>query len=197
MTAVYFVVGISAAYVLGGLLAGYMGRTLQVSNVLGEYGRYMAVGAGGVIVWMGFRTVLTANQQLVCRMPFPFMAKLAQWKSGPLSPFLMGFLMSLGCLQCFGGAIFASLLLYVGSLGSPGLGALMLFLFSLGIAIPFLGAAFAWERVARWLEDLSGVVRAIAFGSGVAMMAFGVLMITDRFHWVSAVVLEYLPFLSF
>ena len=190
-----FVAGISSAYVLGGVLAGYLGRTIQVSNVLGEYGRWVAVGAGVMIVGMGFRSVLTANEPLVCRMPLPFIGRLARWKMGPAVPFLMGFLISLGCLQCFGGAIFASLLLYVGSLGSPGLGGLMLFLFSLGVAVPFLAAALAWERVAARLASLERTMQAISLVSGILMMSFGVLMILDRFHWVSGVVINWLPFL--
>lgn len=190
-----FVLGISAAYVTGGLLAGYLGRSIQVSSVLGQYGKWFAVFSGLVIVWMGFRAVLAANEPLVCKMPMPLIGRLAKWKMGPVTPFLMGFLISLGCLQCFGGAIFASLLLYVGSLGSPGLGALMLFLFSLGLAVPFLGAALAWEKVAEKLMGLERVMQWVSLGSGVIMMAFGVLMVLDRFHWVSALVIQWLPFL--
>jgi cytochrome c biogenesis protein CcdA len=195
MVASLFVVGIAAAYVLGGVLAGYLGRTVQVSNVLGSYGRYLAIGSGLVIIWMGFRAVLSSQAPMVCKMPMPFLGRLANWKIGPLAPFLMGFLMALGCLQCFGGAIFASLLLYVGSLGSPGLGALMLLLFSFGLAVPFLAAAFAWERVAQKLEGLQKWMQAISLASGVLMMTFGVLMVADKFHVISSVVLNWLPFL--
>lgn len=195
MIAGMFVLGISAAYVLGGFMAGYLGRTLQVSNVLGSYGRWIAGISGAIIIGMGLQTVIASQAPLVCRMPMPFAARMAKWKIGPVTPFLMGFLISLGCLQCFGGAIFASLLLYVGSLGSPGLGALMLFLFSLGVALPFLGAALAWERVAERLAGLSRVMQTVSLVSGVLMMTFGVLMLADRFHVVSAVAIRWLPFL--
>ena len=194
--AVWFVLGIMAAYVLGGVLAGYLGRSISVSSVLGSYGKAIAIVSGGIIVWMGFRAVLASQEAAVCKMPMPFIARLAKWKMGPLSPFLMGFLISLGCLQCFGGAIFTSLLLYVGSLGSPGLGALMLFLFSLGVAVPFLAAAMAWGKVAERLASLHKVIPTVSLVSGVLMMTFGVLMVVDKFHVVSAAVVRWLPFLQ-
>ncbi|HEY3365360.1 MAG TPA: cytochrome c biogenesis protein CcdA [Symbiobacteriaceae bacterium] len=195
LVAFMFVAGISSAYVVGGVMAGLLGRSLQVSNVLGEYGKWIAVAAGLFIIWMGFRAVAASQAPLVCKMPMPLVRKLAQWKMGPVTPFLMGFLMSLGCLQCFGGAIFASLLLYVGSFGSPGLGGLMLFVFSLGIAVPFLLAAFMWEKVSRVLAGVGRVTQVVSLASGVLMMTFGVLMVMDRFHWVSGVVIGWLPFL--
>jgi cytochrome c biogenesis protein CcdA len=191
----WFVLGITAAYVAGGVLAGYLGRTIQVSNVLGEYGRWIAAVSGALIIWMGFRAVLSSQEPVLCKMPMPLIGRLARWKMGPATPFLMGFLISLGCLQCFGGAIFASLLLYVGSLGSPGLGALMLLLFSLGVGVPFLAAALAWEKVAARLAELSKVMQTVSLISGVMMMSFGVLMLFDKFHVVSSLVIRWLPFL--
>lgn len=194
--ALWFVAGTAAAYVLGGVLAGYLGRTIQVTNVLGEYGKWIAIGSGALIIWMGFRAVLASQEPVLCKMPMPLVGRLARWKMGPVTPFLMGFLISLGCLQCFGGAIFASLLLYVGSLGSPGLGGLMLFLFSLGIAVPFMAAAFAWERVAKRLEGLHKPMQFISLASGVLMMTFGILMLVDKFHTVSSLVIRWMPFLQ-
>jgi cytochrome c-type biogenesis protein len=192
----FFVLGITAAYVLGGVLAGYLGRSIAVSSVLGSYGKAIAVVSGAIIVWMGFRAVLASQEPAVCKMPVPFVARLAKWRMGPLTPFLMGFLISLGCLQCFGGAIFTSLLLYVGSLGSPGLGALMLFLFSLGVGLPFLGAALAWGKVAERLASVQKVMPAVSLVSGVMMITFGVLMVVDKFHVISAAFVRWLPFLQ-
>jgi cytochrome c-type biogenesis protein len=196
MVASMFVLGVTVAYVMGGVLAGYLGRSIAAGSVLGTYGKWIGIASGGVIVWLGLWSVLTSNESAACKMPVPLVGRLAKAKMGPASPFLMGFLMSLGCLQCFGGAIFTSLLLYVGSLGSPGLGALMLFLFSLGVAVPFLGAALAWEKVSARLMGLHKVMPTISVVSGVVMMAFGVLMVVDKFHWVSAVVIRWLPFLQ-
>lgn len=196
LTAAMFVAGISAAYTLGGMLAGYVGRAVQVSNVLGAYGRWVAIGSGLFIVLMGLRTVIQSEAPLVCNMHLPGAGRLSRWKSSPAAPFLMGFLMSLGCLQCFGGALFASLLVYVGSLGSPGLGALMLFLFSLGVAVPFLAAALAWRPISEWLAGTGRLVRNVSLASGVVMMAFGILMLVDKFHWVSGIMLRWMPFLQ-
>lgn len=208
--AVLFVAGVTAAYSLGGLMAGYLGRALQAGAVLGGYGRWFGVAAGVFIFLMGIRTVWQSNDESAasCRVvpagPLsgaPRTGGLTErWRTwaanSPASPFYMGFLMAFGCLQCFGGALFASLLAYVGSLGSPGLGAFMLFLFSLGIAVPFLAAALAWERLGPRLADLGRIARFVSVASGVLMMSFGILMAIDKFHWISGVILRWLPFLQ-
>ncbi len=194
--ALMFTAGISAAYTLGGVMAGYIGRAVQVTDVLGKYGKWIAIGSGSFIVVMGIYAVLQSEAPIVCRMHLPGQSLMKRWQTGRFAPFLMGFLMSMGCLQCFGGALFASLLVYVGSLSSPGLGGLMLFLFSLGVALPFLAAALAWKRISEWLSQAQRWVQTISLVSGVLMMTFGILMVIDKFHWVSGVLIRWLPFLQ-
>ena len=44
---------------------------------------------------------------------------------------------ALGCTACFGGAIVGTLVVYVGAIGSPLIGGSIMFIFGLGVAIPF------------------------------------------------------------
>lgn len=194
-TALWFVAGVVLAYTAGGALAGTVGQRLQASGVLGNWNRPVAVAAGIAIVGMGIYAGAAARAPMLCRLPLPRLARFAQGKGG-FGNMVMGGAVALGCLQCFGGAIFASLLAYVGSLGSPLLGAGMLFLFSLGVAVPFLMAALAWSRVAPHLARLERVTPYVALASSGMMILFGTLMIADRFHWVSNMVLRLLPFLQ-
>lgn len=194
-TALWFSGGVVVAYTLGGFLAGLVGNMLQASSVLGRWGQPVAVASGVILIIMGLYTGAAGRAPVLCRLPLPRLARFAR-DGGAWRTAAMGFLISLGCLQCFGGAIFASLLLYVGSLGSPLLGALMLFLFSLGVAVPFLGAALAWSRVTPYLERIERITPYLSLGSSALMVLFGVLMVLDRFHYVSGVVLRWLPFLQ-
>lgn len=194
-TALWFVAGVVIAYTAGGALAGTVGKYLQESGVLGAWNRPVSIAAGAAIVIMGLYTGAAARAPMICKLPLPRMTRFAHGKGGP-GTMVMGAAIALGCLQCFGGAIFASLLAYVGSLGSPLLGAGMLFLFSLGVAVPFLLSAFAWSRVAPHLARLERVTPLIALGSSLIMVSLGLLMIADRFHWVSNLVLRLFPFLQ-
>lgn len=194
-TALWFVAGVVIAYTAGGALAGVVGQQLQSAGLLGSWNRPVAVLAGLIIVGMGIYAGAAARAPMLCRLPLPRLTRFAQGRGG-FGNMVMGGAVALGCLQCFGGAIFASLLAYVGSLGSPLLGAGMLFLFSLGVAVPFLLAALAWSRVAPYLARLERVTPYVALASSGMMILFGALMIADRFHWVSNLVLKMLPFLQ-
>ena len=95
-------------------------------------------------------------------------------------------------MTCFSGAIIATLLVYVGALGSASVGALVLFLFSLGVAIPFLAAAFFISRVMPAMTRLTGYAPQIGFVSMVLMVGFGVLLVSDNFHEVSSLIYPWL-----
>lgn len=193
--ALWFVAGVVVAYTLGGALAGLAGQYLQENGALGGYTRPLSILAGAVIVALGIYTGAAARAPMLCRLPLPRLTQFARRGGGP-GTLAMGFFVALGCLQCFGGAIFASLLLYVGSLGSPAMGALMLFVFSLGVAVPFLAAALAWSRVMPYVHRLHRATPYIALASSAMMILFGALMIADKFHWVSGVLLDLMPFLQ-
>src|SRR5438874_1803131 len=63
-------------------------------------------------------------------------------------------------------------------------GSVLLLVYSVGLAIPFLvtGVAFARAMSAfRWLRDR---YRAIQFGSGAILVAIGLLLFFDRFWWL-------------
>jgi cytochrome c-type biogenesis protein len=94
----------------------------------------------------------------------------------------MGSAFAVGCSTCFGGALFISLMIYVGAVGSAALGALTLFLFSLGIAVPYLVAAFFLSRALPLLGSLQRAASGVGLVSSVVLTFFGVLLITDNFH---------------
>ena len=99
---------------------------------------------------------------------------------------------SLGCMTCFSGAIVATLLIYVGALGSASVGAAVLFMFSLGVAIPFLGAAFFLSRVMPMMPHLARHAPALGLLSMAIIIAFGVVLLTDNFHVLSSTIYPYL-----
>ena len=103
------------------------------------------------------------------------------WLDG-LKAMFLGSAFAIGCSTCFGGALFISLMIYVGAVGSASLGALALFLFSIGIAIPYLLAAFFLSRALPLLGTLHRASAAIGLVCSIALTFFGVILITDNFH---------------
>ena len=190
-TALLFILGFTIPYTLGGALMGGIGEQLAESNLLDQEGP-LVIGAGLVMIAMAGVVAYRAHAPLACKVPVP--GRIRRSRRLPLlTPFISGFAMATGCLACFGGAILGVLLVYAGMLGSPLLGGLAMFVFSMGIAIPFLAAAISISWVMPIAMRLSSLTRVIGTISALIMLAFGVIMASGNFHIVSGWLSRSLP----
>lgn len=189
-----FVAGYTLLFTGAGALAGIAGDTLQ--NLFSTWTRPLAIGSGLLIVGMGVWMGIRARAPLFCRIPLGRAREMQNTKiDGPVSfarASAMGLLFAVGCSTCFGGALLGTLLLYVGTIGSAAQGAFILFLFSLGVGIPFLISAALLTRVMPHMQKLHRMAPAIGFASAAIVIVFGVLLMTDNFHVVSAWLTPYL-----
>ncbi len=190
-TATLFVLGFTVPYTIGGAVMGGMGQALTASGLLSPTGP-VAIGSGIVMILMAGLVAYRARAPLVCRVPMPSMMqrsrRVAFWQ-----PFVSGFAIATGCLTCFGGAILGVLLVYAGLLGSATLGALAMLVFSLGLAIPFLLAAWSLSWVMPLALRLQKATPAIGLVSSAVMLFFGITMATGNFHVVSGWLYQRLP----
>lgn len=181
-TALYFVSGFTIVFTAAGALAGLAGQKLQSSGLMEYWNRPLAVAAGLGILVLGIWVGANSGAPGLCRLPV-FATRRA--RSGRLDAFkamFLGSAFAVGCSTCFGGALFISLMIYVGAVGSASLGALTLFLFSLGISIPYLLAAFFLSRALPLLGSLQRAASGVGLVCSVALTCFGVILITDSFH---------------
>ena len=93
---------------------------------------------------------------------------------------IAGMSISLGCLVCVGGTLLAALLIYAGASGSPFVGGLTLFLFSLGMSIPFLLAALAFDKVLPRFNAARSVLRYSSAVAGTVMLVVGLLILSGN-----------------
>lgn len=187
--ALAFVGGFGVLFTVAGAVIGYAGKEIQL--VLAESSRGVSIGAGVLMIVMGLWVGAKSRAPLVCKIPFA--ASVARFdKNSIVGPALMAAGFSFGCMTCFSGAIIATLLIYVGALGSASVGAAVLLLFSIGVAIPFLAAALYLSKVAPLTTFLARHGPSLGLVSMVVIIAFGVLLITDNFHELSSVVYPYL-----
>lgn len=189
LIALAFVIGFMAFYTAAGALIGYAGKTAQL--VFSDYNRQAGIGAGILVILMGLWMGIRARAPLLCRIPAPAMMKRLD-TSGFVRSALLAAGFSLGCMVCFSGAIVATLLIYVGAIGSATIGALILFVFSLGVAIPFLAAALFLSRTITVMDWISRYTPQLALVSTVIVVAFGVVLITDNFHTLSDLIYPWL-----
>jgi cytochrome c-type biogenesis protein len=181
-TALYFIAGFTIVFTAAGSLAGMAGEKLQASGLMESWNRPLAIAAGVGILLLGIWVGANSGAPGVCRLPgFATRTMGAPWLDA-LKAMFLGSAFAIGCSTCFGGALFISLMIYVGAVGSASLGAAALFLFSLGIAIPYLVAAFFLSRALPMLGSLQRAASAVGLVCSVALSFFGVILITDNFH---------------
>jgi len=97
---------------------------------------------------------------------------------------LVGAAFAVGWTPCIG-PILGSILTYAAPTGSPGLGASLLFTYSLGLGIPFvLAGLFVTQSMAafRWLRDRWRIVNVMA---ATIFVLIGVLVATGRFEVIT------------
>ena len=187
--AVAFVLGFTFLYALAGAMIGAIGHQAQL--VFAEYSRTVAVVSGAIVVLLGLWVGLRGTREFACRIPDRrAMDSLATRDIAGTVIASMGY--ALGCTACFGGAIVATLVVYVGAIGSATIGAGIMLTFAIGVAIPFLLAAYYISKVDSILLFLARNSKPLSYASMAVIVTFGLILITDNFHTVSDMIYPYL-----
>jgi cytochrome c-type biogenesis protein len=187
--ALAFVAGFTFLYTLAGAVIGHVGHTAQL--LFSEYSRTVAVVSGVVVILMGVWIGVRGTRNIACRIPDRRAMSVTN-KRDVAGSLLVSMGYALGCTACFGGAIVATLIIYVGAIGSAAIGAGVMATFSIGVAIPFLLSAWYISRMDSVLVFLASKARQISLVSMVLIIIFGVILITDNFHAVSDAIYPFL-----
>ena len=170
-----FVLGFTVIFVLMGASATALGRFLyNQAPILEKIAGTLLVVFG--LHMMGvFRIRLLEGDKRIHANRKP---------AGPLGAFLVGTAFAFAWTPCIG-PILGSILSYAAPTGSPGLGASLLFTYSLGLGIPFLLSGLFVTRLMaafRWMRDRWRVVNATAAS---VFVIIGVLVATGRFEVIT------------
>ena len=168
--ALVFCLAFTAVFVALGMTASGLGSALQ-----GSRGTLDKV-AGAVIIGLGVLFVLT-----------PFVPRLnREWRpdallsrAGSGGPLVAGAAFAFAWTPCVGPTL-GAILTAAATRDTLGEGALLLAVYSAGLAVPFLITAVAFTRATaafRWLRDRYLVVTAV---SGLVLVTMGVLLLTGE-----------------
>ena len=94
--------------------------------------------------------------------------------------FVVGLIFALGWTPCIG-PILAGILLLAAQARTLGSGVLLLFVYSLGLGIPFLVLGLAFDRVAPLLKRLTPYLRVIEVVAGGLLVLMGIVIF---FNWL-------------
>jgi cytochrome c-type biogenesis protein len=172
---VAFVFGFSLMFTAYGAGAGLIGYSLT------EDQETLNLVAGILLIAMGILMVALPRFGL---MQTERRLTMARRPTTLLGAGLVGAAFAVGWTPCIG-PILASILSYAAPTGSPGLGASLLFTYSLGLGIPFLlSGLFVTRAMAtfRWMRDRWRIVNATAAG---VFILLGFLVATGRFEVIT------------
>ncbi|MGK0467337.1 MAG: cytochrome c-type biogenesis protein [Clostridium sp.] len=178
-----FVIGFSIIFVIMGASITTVGKLFTDNqNIFRKI-------SGVLMIVFGFHTMGLLKIKLLYREKRFFSFNKASGKFGPI---LMGMAFAAGWTPCIG-PILSSILMYASSFDTIGKGILLLYIYSLGLAVPFILTAVAIGSFTKHKNTIFKYLPIISYISGILLVTMGILIFTDKVTKLS----NYLNFFNF
>ena len=185
LAALLFVAGFSTVFVSFGASATLIGALVQ------RYSAELAIAAGIVIIVMGLHFLGLTRVAMLMREKRWEMAKPV----GLWGAYVMGLAFAFGWTPCIG-PILAAILAVAASKETVAKGAGLLAVYSAGLGIPFLFAAFAIEPFTAFLARFKKHMAMVEHAMGALMVLTGIAFLTGFVSEASYWLLEWFPALG-
>ena len=170
VASVLFVLGFSVVFVALGAAAGLLGGLLEGARPL------FTRAAGALMIVMGLLVVGLVRIPILAR---DYRVQFVDRAYGPIGVVLIGMAFAVGWTPCIG-PILASILLYAGTAETAQEGALLLLVYSLGLGIPFVGAAILLSRAVNGLGWVRRHLASLNAVNGSVLVALGGLFLFNQ-----------------
>jgi cytochrome c-type biogenesis protein len=176
VNSVAFILGFSAVFISEGLAATELGAAL------GLYKHRLSIVAGVVIIIFGLH--LTGIFKIKALYTD---ARLHSVKgsSTVIGAFVIGFAFAFGWTPCLG-PILTAILTLASEQDTVVKGGILLAVYSLGLAVPFLLTSLLMERFLKFYSRFRSYMHALEVFSGGVMIALGILLVLGRFTLISS-----------
>lgn len=178
LNGLFFIIGFSAVFIILGSLAGFVGRGLA------QY-RFWLSRIGGIFVIIfglfmtGVLKLPVLNKEKQLRVPTIFE------RGKPFNSFVLGSAFAFGWTPCVG-PILGSILTLAAVSTTAGQGAILLSVFSLGLAVPFLIIALGIGWTSQHLGKISKYLNVVSVIGGIFLVFLGILLATNSMSiWIS------------
>ena len=185
VAALLFVLGFATVFVTLGASASVIGALIRA------YSGPLAIVAGVAIIIMGLHFLGLTQIALLHRQKRMTVEKPV----GLWGAYVMGLAFAFGWTPCIG-PILAAILAVAASEQTVAKGAGLLAVYSLGLGIPFLIAAFAIEPFAKFLARFKRHLRRVEQAMGALLVLTGIAFLTGSINQMSVWLLEAFPALG-
>jgi len=189
VSSLFYVLGFSIIFVILGTAAAGLGQALR------QYDDLIRIGGGALILILGLN--------FAGLLPIPALARerkfeVPEWvnKLGYGRAFLVGIVFATAWTPCVG-AILGAILSLAAISGTVTTGALMLFVYSLGISIPFLLVSLSLAQAPKYIPLIIRYIGPISRAAGLLLALIGLLLLTDTYRFLNAWVEGIIPLSEF
>ncbi len=185
VAAFFFVGGFATIFVALGAGASQVGALLRL------YSDVLAKVAGIAIILMGLNFLGLFRLAFLAREARVQINK----QEGPFGAFVMGLAFAFGWTPCIG-PVLAGVLAVASAEASVTRGAALLALYSAGLGVPFLLAAFALSPFLAFMNRFKAHLGKVEKGMGVLLVTTGAMFLTGSISQLGFYLLEAFPALA-
>ncbi|MEO0390827.1 MAG: cytochrome c biogenesis protein CcdA [Pseudomonadota bacterium] len=183
-SACLFALGVITVFVGLGATATAFGQAVR------NYFDILRWVAAAIIIAMGLHFVGVIRIGLLYRQ---FRADIGQTSNVSLAgAYVIGLAFAFGWTPCVG-PVLAAILFTAAGQDSAAQGAALLFVYGLGMTLPFIAAALFIGPFMRWMAGFRRHLGTIEKGMGVLLILFGVLIATNSVNIIAQWMLDYVP----
>ncbi|MBC8079150.1 MAG: sulfite exporter TauE/SafE family protein [Gorillibacterium sp.] len=167
----FFILGLSTVFVLLGFGAGALGGVVNSS--------WFIVVCGFIVILFGIYQIGFVKLVFMEREKKVTLSR--SQKKDYAGAFLLGFTFSFGWTPCIG-PVLAAILSVSASEGSLWFGGWLMFIYTLGLAIPFLILSLFSDVLLQRLKKIYKYMGVLKVISGILLILMGLLLMTNRLN---------------
>ncbi len=173
----FFMLGVTCVFVFFGTLAGLLGQALTPWRIwLARIGGAFVIMSGlymtGILKISPFNALFGVDRKI--KLPFTVRP------GSPISSAVLGGSFAFGWTPCVG-PVLGSILLLTSASATALAGGVLLSVFSIGLAMPFLAIAAGFGAASSKVEKTGKYLRLVEIIGGIFFMVLGFLLITNNF----------------
>ena len=182
---ILFTVGFSIVFIIFGAASTFLGQVLLQNSY------ELRIVAGLIIIILSLHIIGLIN------IGFLNYEKRIQTSINKnfFSPILIGMAFAFGWTPCIG-PILGSILVLASTEESLGRGILLLFFYSIGLAIPFILSGYLMQKFLIFSKNFKKNINKVSKIGGIILLITGILIITNQLQALGYYLLDIFPFLQ-